>query len=210
MHDYQPFSTIGFHSCDKEVGLRVLNGEDELLPSKNAWDWLGGGIYFWEQNPFRALEYATECAQRKQFNKIPIKTPFVIGAIINLGNCLNLVESSSLKILTASYRHLKETSDAIGEKMPVNRGNNRALDCLVIQSIHKQNLSFSEQPYDTVRCAFPEGEEAYPTSYISSRLHIQICVRNTACIKGFFLPRPLDKFNPSFQWSKFNPSLRRA
>ena len=36
MHDYQPFSTIGFHSCDKEVGLRVLNGEDDLLPSKNS------------------------------------------------------------------------------------------------------------------------------------------------------------------------------
>lgn len=24
---YQPFQTIGFHSCDKEVGLKVLNGE---------------------------------------------------------------------------------------------------------------------------------------------------------------------------------------
>jgi hypothetical protein len=55
-----------------------------------------------------------------------------------------------------------------------------------------------QEPYDTVRCAFPEGEEAYPDSFISSRLHIQVCVRNLACIKGFFLPQPLSKFNPAF------------
>jgi len=97
MHDYQPFSVIGFHSCDKDVGLRVLNGHDELLPSQNSWDWLGEGIYFWEQNPLRALEYAIENAERRQFNKTPISAPFVLGAIIDLGNCLNLVESGSLK-----------------------------------------------------------------------------------------------------------------
>ena len=199
MHDYQPFSIIGFHSCDKKVGLRVLNGKDELIPSNNAWDWLGGGIYFWEQNPLRALEYAMECSQRKQFNKKPIKIPFVIGAIIDLGNCLNLVESSSLRVLSHSYKTLKEISDEMGSGMPVNKNDNRALDCHVIESIHQFNLRLMQEPYDTVRCAFPEGEQAYPNSFISSRLHIQICVRNLSCIKGYFLPQPLSKFNPAFQ-----------
>jgi hypothetical protein len=59
---HQPFQITGFHSCDREVELRVLNGEDQLKPSDNLWDWLGPGIYFWEQNPGRALEYAIECA----------------------------------------------------------------------------------------------------------------------------------------------------
>ncbi len=67
---HQPFQTAGFHSCDKEVGLRVLNGEMDLKPSENSWDWLGSGIYFWEQNPGRALEYANESALGKQKNKI--------------------------------------------------------------------------------------------------------------------------------------------
>jgi len=197
MHDYQPFSVIGFHSCDKEVGLRVLNGQDELLPSQNAWDWLGSGIYFWEQDPLRAMEYATESAQRKQFNKKPINTPFVLGAIIDLGNCLNLTESSSLKILTTSYDALKGMKLALGEPMPVNKKNNRALDCAVIEYMHE--IRQQKKEYDTVRCAFPEGEQAYPDSFISSRLHIQLCVRNPACIKGFFLPRPLEKFNASLK-----------
>lgn len=44
-----------------------------------------------------------------------------------------------------------------------------------------------------------DGAKAYPSSFITSRLHIQICVRNLMCIKGFFLPRPLTRYNPHFQ-----------
>jgi hypothetical protein len=191
-----PYSIIGFHSCDREVGLRVLNGKEELFSSNNSWDWLGSGIYFWEQNPVRALEYAIESSQRLQFNKIPIKTPFVLGAIIELQNCLNLVESQSLKILSGAYNSLKEVLQETGEEMPENKQNNRALDCAVIQFIHETNKKKFTPSYDTIRCAFPEGGELYPGSAISSRLHLQICVLNPDCIKGYFLPKPVVAYNP--------------
>jgi hypothetical protein len=194
-HHY-PFSVVGFHSCDKEVGFKVLTGNDELLGSKNSWDWLGEGVYFWEQNPARALEYAIESAQLKQFNKIPIKTPFVLGAIIELGNCLNLVETNSLQILSTAYLSLKKVVEEAGRKMPENKKDNRALDCAVIQYIHQSIKEQGETPFDTIRCAFPEGEEAYPGSAITSRLHIQLCVLNPDCIKGYFLPRPIRQYNP--------------
>ena len=45
MPDYQSFNVIGFHSCDLEIGLKLLNGQDELQRSENTWDWLGPGIY---------------------------------------------------------------------------------------------------------------------------------------------------------------------
>jgi hypothetical protein len=194
---HHPFTVIGFHSCDKEVGLKVLTGTDELTPSNNQWDWLGEGIYFWEQNPGRALEYAIESSQNKQFNKIPITTPFILGANIELGNCLNLVESNSLQILQAAYKGLEKLIREAGKRLPQNKGNNRALDCAVIQYIHQSNKLAGTPAFDTVRCAFPEGEEAYPGSAITTRLHIQICVLNPDCIKGYFLPRPLHKFNPN-------------
>lgn len=193
---HHPFSIIGFHSCDREVGLRVLNGQDDLRASENAWDWLGSGIYFWEQNPGRALEYAVECASRKQFNKVPIKTPFVLGAHIELGNCLNLMEQESLSIVKESYKGLEATIKASGQEMPRNKGNNKALDCAVIQYIHQSNRSQGKPAYDTVRCAFYEGSAVYPGSTFTERLHIQVCVVNPECIKGFFLPRPLKRFNP--------------
>jgi len=45
---HHPLQVFGFHSCDREVGLAILNGEMDLNASNNIWDWLGGGIYFWE------------------------------------------------------------------------------------------------------------------------------------------------------------------
>jgi hypothetical protein len=174
----------------------VLNGNDQLIPSKNTWDWLGEGIYFWEQNPSRALEYAIESAERKQFNRIPINTPFVLAAHIQLGHCLNLVESDSLKVLGQAYVGLEQLFKDARQSMPVNKGNNKELDCAVIQYIHQSNVIEGKPMYDTVRCAFQEGKLAYPGATCSSRLHIQVCVINPACITGYFLPRPLEKFNP--------------
>ena len=196
MPHHHPFSVIGFHSCDKSVGIAVLNGTDDLKQSTNAWDWLGHGIYFWEQNPERALEYARENAEGTQFNKKKINTPFVIGAHIELRNCLNLVENNSLKILAEAYKGLVKLIREAGQPMPVNKGNNKALDCAVIQYIHQSNKVQGLPMYDTVRCAFQEGEEAYPGATASQRLHIQVCVLNPECIRGYYLPRPLEVFNP--------------
>ena len=95
----KPFQVECFYSCDKELALDVLRGKKELDPSKNGWDWLGHGIYFWEQNPKRAWEYAFENSKGKQFNKKKIKTPFVLGAIVELGECLNLVDQEAIQIL---------------------------------------------------------------------------------------------------------------
>lgn len=39
---------------------------------------------------------------------------------------------------------------------------------------------------------FWEGVELYPDAGFREKNHIQICVRNPNCIKGFFLPRKLD------------------
>lgn len=191
-----PYTVYGFHSCDQSVGLKVLNGKDTLLPSTNPWDWLGEGIYFWEQNPGRALEYAHDIVQKKQFNKVPIQTPFVLGAIIDLGNCLNLVEADSLNILRDAYMGLKEAMDLAGKEMPVNNGANRQLDCEVFRYVHYVNNETNRLPYDSIRCAFSEGQSVYPGTDITTRLHVQICVINPDCIKGYFLPRPVDMFNP--------------
>lgn len=179
-----------------------MNGDDDLVPSTNKWDWLGEGIYFWEQNPMRALEYAEECAARKQFNKKPIKTPFVLGTIIELGHCLNLVDSESLEILSAAYEGLKKVTLEAGAKMPENKGDNRTLDCAVVKYIHQSNKEEKKKAYDTIRCAFSEGKEVYPGTQITTRLHIQVCVLNKENIKGYFLPRPLGKFNPYLKQDK--------
>lgn len=193
---HQPFQITGFHSCDKEIGLRVLNGKDRLTLSNNDWDWLGDGVYFWEQNPIRALEYAEESPIGLQHNKKRIKNPFVLGAIIELGNCLNLIEPTSLQIVKQSYESLKEAHEKSGDPMRVNDGAKRELDCAVIKYIHEIRTRAGDEEFDTIRSPFHEAGLLYDTSNFSARLHIEICVRKYEKIKGYFLPMPIKDYNP--------------
>ncbi len=196
MTNNYPHFIIGYHSCDREVGLNILNGKDDLTKSKNPWDWLGEGVYFWEQNPHRALEYSLEVTKGKQFNKKKINTPFVLGAIIELGNCLNLLEPKSIEILQTSFVDLKNVYKETNSIIPKNIGSNRALDCAVIRYTHQSFVENNKKPYDTVRSTFNEGKEIYEGASFTTRNHIQVCVTNLAMIKGYFLPRPIDTFNP--------------
>lgn len=69
---------LGYHGCEKDVGLQVTRGERALNNSTAKYHWLGPGRYFWEDDPQRAFEWA-----RDRPGKRALKEPFVIGAIID-------------------------------------------------------------------------------------------------------------------------------
>jgi hypothetical protein len=49
---------LGFHGCDQSVRDKVVASKSgKLRPSSNNYDWLGNGIYFWENNCKRALDF---------------------------------------------------------------------------------------------------------------------------------------------------------
>ena len=203
---HQPFQIIGFHSCERKVGLRVLNGEDFLRPSDNPWDWLGPGVYFWEQNPHRAIQYAEECANGDQKFSGAIETPFVLGAIIELGRCLNLTEPDSINIVDEAHSELQRTMHDAGKKLPENVDANRRLDCMVFKYVHQSNKITGRESYDTIRSPFHEGGVLYEGANFSKRLHLEVCVLNPQCIKGYFLPLPHEIFNPYLT----KPFVRKA
>jgi hypothetical protein len=178
---------VGFHGCDAEVGEGVLGGRIKHLDySRKKWDWLGHGIYFWEGNPQRALEWAEE---RKVQGKVD--TPFVIGAIIDLKHCLDLLDSGGLQQVKDAYLTLENGYAKIGQPLPSNTGKDKAarmLDCLVMNSVHDYLASKGQPEYDSVRAMFPEGEELYTNAGFRDRNHIQLCIRDKSCIKGYFRP----------------------
>jgi hypothetical protein len=56
-----PGLVLGFHGCDRDAAEEVLSGQrSHLVHSSNEYDWLGGGIYFWERDPWRALSWASD------------------------------------------------------------------------------------------------------------------------------------------------------
>ncbi len=73
----------------------------------------------------------------------------------------------------------------------------RKLDCAVIQTIHAFNEDQSQLEYDSVRGVFVEGDKLYPNSGFNERNHIQLCIRNPNCIKGYFHPRKMNDAFPS-------------
>jgi hypothetical protein len=190
-----PNLVIGFHGCDKSVFDRLVVHGESFKASKNDYDWLGNGMYFWEQN----LERAWEWARAGQKNpKSSINTPAVVGAVIDLGFCLNLLDSNNIKSLQAHYEYFEQMHLITGTKMPENKnlsGNTdfllRRLDCAVIEDFHEYRKQHKLKPYDSVRGVFFEGEPIYPNSGFRQQSHIQICIRNPNCILGIFAPKEI-------------------
>jgi hypothetical protein len=116
--------------------------------------------------------------------------PFVVGAVIDLGFCLDLLSSNGSHAVENAYEDLKAYFSASGGQLPENTGGDdllhRKLDCMVINYLHEFRQSSGEAPFDTVRGLFPEGGLLYPNSGFRRQTHIQICVRNQDSIKGVF------------------------
>ncbi len=194
---YASAFVLGFHGCDQLLGEAILAGKKHLKPSENSHDWLGHGIYFWENSPARAMEWAKFIHGHPKWFSSRISKPFVIGAIIDLGHCLDLTEASSLALVKAAHGSLEVIQALVERDMPTNeKGSSRDedlvkrhLDCAVINHLHDLREAEELTPYDSVRGAFFEGMPQYPGAGIMDKTHIQICVRDTARIRGYFRPQ---------------------
>lgn len=187
MHRLSTSFVLGYHGCEHNVAEKLIDGAD-FTASKNAYDWLGHGVYFWEANPRRGLEFAEDLKTLRRASAPKVSSPAVVGAIIELGLCLDLTTTSGISQVRTAYEKLRKIADAAKQPLPQNRSDQRLryLDCAVIQFLHSVKEREGEQPIDTVKGVFVEGEPIYPTSGIHAKTHIQVCVRNLECIKGVF------------------------
>ncbi len=189
MHRLTSSFILGYHGCRRSVGEKLLNGE-AFEPSENDYDWLGSGIYFWESNPVRALEWATFLKKQNKWQEDT--EPFVVGAVIDLGYCLDLLTASGLSAVQSAHRNFELNMQQSGITMPTNTGGEdlllRRLDCAVINYLHtvQTRIKPDASPFDTVRGVFIEGDRLYENSGFREKTHIQICVRNPRVIKGVF------------------------
>ena len=140
MYDNRSNLIIGFHGCDKTAAAALINNPDTIKFSKQPYDWLGHGMYFWENNQERAHQWAVDCT-----------------------------------VIEFMHSHIEEQ-------------HNR----------DKREKGFSElKIFDSARGVFTEGGPIYEGAEIFEKTHIQICIRNSNCIKGFFLPRREIEFLPA-------------
>lgn len=207
-----PQIVIGYHGCDVSVAERIFNGEDELKPSDNEYDWLGNGIYFWEGSHDKALKWAEDSKN--------IKSPAVVGAFIRLGRCLDLLDIEHIQSIKETYQLIQAEYEFLGKELPSNTGKKddgihyvRKLDCLIIERLHQLNnetimkrvnlkemnqkaIQTDPEFFDSVRGLFQEGHEIYTNAGFREENHIQLCIKNPNCIIGYFKPK---EQNPNFK-----------
>ncbi|HEY9257074.1 hypothetical protein [Chitinophaga sp.] len=204
MYDVKPNLIIGFHGCDANVRDALLRNPNDYKISQNPFDWLGHGLYFWENNYDRALQWANDKKRRGE-----IKNPAVVGAVLYLGYCCDLLDTRYITLLSRYFTMMEESDTMLGRVLPQNTDLShdrhkdkilRHLDCAVIEFMHAKMYNqinadenahgFSElKVFDSTRGVFTEGGPAFPGAALFEKSHIQICVRNPDVIKGFFMPR---------------------
>ena len=95
--------------------------------------------------------------------------------------------------LPLAFEMFKKHHRRTGRPMPKNSGKTpdkflRRRDCAVLNYYLDELHHIGGETYDTVRCGFVEGAPAFQGSGIRHQSHVQIAVRNPACVVGVFRP----------------------
>lgn len=166
-HDYHR-TIIGYHGTNAAAAERLVNGEP-FEPSNNDDDWFGTGIYFWEYAPKQAWWWSGEFKQYDQ--------PAVVGAVIRLGHCFDLLDPVNVEQLQEFHNEAIATWRKSGVEVPRNGNQHKKLDCAIFNLLYDTQ----ENPrIETARSVYvPTGsaKRAWQRSWIYEQAHIQICVR---------------------------------
>ncbi len=171
------------------MGERLLAGTP-FNTSENEWDWLGSGVYFWETDPLRGLEFARLLQRWRKGKANEITEPYVVGAVIDLGFCLDLMSATGVQAVASAHQDFLAYCSEAKVVVPQNSGGHdllfRRLDCAVINHLHQVRETAKLPPFDSIKAVFIEGGPIYSGSGFHEKTHIQICVRNLLCVKGVF------------------------
>lgn len=172
----QVLTVFGYHGTSEESAKAILEpGKDNaerFLFSENDTDWLGKGVYFFQDAPFRAQEWPKV--------RIPppkrTENPVVLRAEIDLNDCLDLIDIEAAKKIAPCYSQLKTYYRSMEKSLPMNQGGRHELDCALINYVVDQ-LEAEGETINVVRAAFVEGIPIIQGSQLYSRAHVQIVVR---------------------------------
>jgi hypothetical protein len=194
-------TVVGFHGTRLSTALEVVQRKQPLAPSTSPDDWLGHGAYFWEHAPRQALGWARRRARRQNWGE----GVAVLGAMIRLGHCLDLLDPANTEYLAGVYEEYLADMRASGEPIPRNANHRKFLDCSVFEYAYRFIAEDMGHPVDTVRAVYvPTGRDregrparVWPRSWVSREAHIQFCVRNPSCILGIWLELISDEPAPT-------------
>lgn len=203
---------VAYHGCDITTRDNIVSGRiKSLKPSANKYDWLGDGVYFYEEDHERAMQYARYSAEHCELHLTAkaIGTPAVVGAVLDVSRWLDVTIQPGIEHFKTALRTVEAGVAQSGNPLPENRpafegdsdNLHRALDRAVFQTVHTLR-EFNQQnamadgdaaavqafaPFQAVRGAFTQGAAVNAHSAIHGQSHIQIALRDKSCVMGWFL-----------------------
>lgn len=182
-------TVIGYHGTRREKALAIVSQKDDFSPSRNNYDWLGNGIYFWEYAPQQAWAWA-----RQRYGTEPIA---VVASMIRLGNCLDLLDPRNSHSLVRRHDELMAERRAGGLEPLKNARAKKYLDCEVLEYAYRVVERETGERIDTCRGVYVPGtsegqRRLWANSWLCHNTHVQLCVRNSRCILGTWLVKPED------------------
>jgi hypothetical protein len=205
-------TVIGYHGTSREIAEQLVLGRCQFEPSRNEGDWLGHGVYFWEHAPKQAWCWVNDRNRRRKLGDVA-----VVASMIRLGNCLDLLDPDNVDALKPYHDSFLKATAGLSQTIKRNVRSKKYLDKSVLETAYAH---FAERGsvIDTCRAVYVpsslalDGKErrAWKTSSIYRTAHIQLCVRNTACIMGTWLVQPVQGGGDDDQQARFRADAHAA
>ena len=93
-------TVVGYHGTRLSTAHEIIKGDKQFEASENNDDWLGHGIYFWEYAPQQAFVWA----RNRQASKKWGEQIAVLGSMIRLGNCFDLLDPVNVSTSSGLYK----------------------------------------------------------------------------------------------------------
>jgi hypothetical protein len=185
MYDYRDYhrTIVAYHGTTEAEADDLVEGV-AFKPSNKTFEWLGKGVYFWEYAPKQAWWWGKEMRKYKK--------PAVVGAMIRLGNCLDLLDPENVRWLRSVYDDIIPKWRKAKVPIPQNVLSKRSLDCAMLNWIYSQSDK-SKSSIETCRGVFvptSSAKRVWRGSWIYDEAHIQICVREQKNILALWHVRP--------------------
>ncbi len=136
-------TVVGYHGTNRETARQLVSGQP-ISSSTNDDDWLGHGIYFWEYGPRQAWWWA-----ERRYGA----SASVVGAMIRLGTCLDLLDPNNTDLLRAAHDELESVLRAAGQPLPNNANTHKYRDCAVFNDLYKK-MDGAGFAFDSSRAVF--------------------------------------------------------
>lgn len=196
-----------------------MSGQGPFRPSTNSHDWLGHGIYFFEESETFAVDWALGRVAALALQGV-LDSHAVIAADLDLSGCLDLCSGDFSRDLARIHltlplpvraQHAPRLTTAGGQQhtvgdvgMPLHSLSFNYTDTTVLNAL-VHDLKKNGTAITSKRAAFVDGDQLYTNSYFFRRSQVQIAVLDLAIVSNPVLVHPVSLATAGTNFSNGSP-----